>query len=481
MNNLLAARSQMAMSLAFHIIFAALGIGMPLLMMIAEWRWLRTRDETYLTLAKRWSKGTAILFAVGAVSGTVLSFELGLLFPRFMGWAGALVGMPFSLEGFAFFTEAIFLGVYLYGWERVSPRAHLFSGAMVALSGAASGIFVVIANSWMNSPAGFRLVDGNPVDINPLTAMLNPSAFGETLHMIIAAYAATGFVVAGIHAFLLSRDRTNLFHRYALAIALTVGGIAAILQPLSGDILAKAVARNQPVKLAAFEGQFDTEKGAPLRIGGLPDEASGTTRYAIEVPFALSILAYGDPRATVRGLNEFPGDVRPPVLIVHVAFQIMVACGIAMMLVGMWSAWRWRRSRQSKQPSACARRDATASDWLNSKWFLRALITTTPLGFIAIETGWVVTEVGRQPWIIYNVMRTSEAVTVMPGLVVPFVTFTLLYIFLGAVVVWLLLRQVAASPRIKLDGIEENRLPTQGGATKDSNKEDKEESDYAVA
>ena len=183
MNNLLAARSQMAMSLAFHIIFAALGIGMPLPMMIAEWRWLRTRDETYLTLAKRWAKGTAILFAVGAVSGTVLSFELGLLFPRFMGWAGALVGMPFSLEGFAFFTEAIFLGVYLYGWERVSPRVHLFSGVMVALSGAASGIFVVIANSWMNSPAGFRLVDGNPVDINPLTAMLNPLAFGETLHI----------------------------------------------------------------------------------------------------------------------------------------------------------------------------------------------------------------------------------------------------------------------------------------------------------
>jgi cytochrome d ubiquinol oxidase subunit I len=433
MDDLLAARSQMAMSLAFHIIFAAIGIAMPLLMTIAEWKWLRNRDEIYLTLAKRWAKGTAILFAVGAVSGTVLSFELGLLWPGFMGYAGAIIGMPFSLEGFAFFTEAIFLGIYLYGWTRVPPRAHLFAGAVVALSGVMSGIFVVIANAWMNAPTGFRLVDGKPVDIDPIAAMMNTAAFPQTLHMTLAAYAATGFTVAGIHAFMLRRDRGNRFHKAALNIALVVGGVSAILQPLSGDFIAKTVAKTQPVKLAALEGQFQTEQSAPLRIGGIPNEKAGVTRYAIEVPYALSILAYSDPHAVVKGLNDFPADARPPVAIVHIAFQIMVACGVAMMLVALWAAWRYLRCRRNQK-------------WLDSKWFLRLLVAAAPLGFIGIETGWTVTEVGRQPWIIYGVMRTSEAVTPMPGLVVPFVTFTVLYIFLAVITVWLLLRQVAASP-----------------------------------
>ena len=430
MDDLLAARSQMAMSLAFHICFAAVGIAMPLMMVIAEWRWRRTDDEVYLTLAKRWAKGTAILFAVGAVSGTVLSFELGLLWPRFMSWAGAIIGMPFSLEGFAFFTEAIFLGIYLYGWKRVSPRAHLAAGLLVAVSGAASGIFVVIANAWMNTPTGFRIVDGKAVDIDPIAAMLNPAAFSQTLHMTLAAYAATGFAVAGIHAFLLLRDRENPFHRRALAIALTVGGVAAFLQPISGDLVAKAVARNQPVKLAAFEGQFQTKTGAPLRIAGLPDAKTGQTRYAIEIPYGLSILAYSDPHATVKGLNDFPRSDWPPVAIVHIAFQIMVACGFKMMAVALWAAWlAWRRK--------------TIFD---SKWFLRAVVVSSPLGFLAIETGWIVTEVGRQPWIIHGVMRTAEAITAMPGLMVPFITFTVLYIFLAATVVWLLWRQVAQSP-----------------------------------
>jgi cytochrome d ubiquinol oxidase subunit I len=435
MNDLLAARSQMAMSLAFHIIFAAIGIAMPLLMVIAEWKWLRTKDEVYLTLAKRWAKGTAILFAVGAVSGTVLSFELGLLWPGFMGHAGAIIGMPFSLEGFAFFTEAIFLGIYLYGWNRVPPRAHLFAGAMVAVSGALSGIFVVIANAWMNAPRGFRVVEGQFVDIDPLAAMMNPAAFGQTVHMTLAAYAATGFVVAGIHAFMLRRDPRNRFHKSALAIALTVGGVAAILQPLSGDLVAKAAAQNQPAKLAAFEGQFATEKGAPLRIGGIPDPSAGVTRYTIEIPYGLSILAYDDPNATVKGLNDFPANDRPPVIVVHPAFQVMVGCGMAMMGIAAWAAWRYWRGRRKKSET-----------WLDSKWFLRALILAAPLGFIAIETGWVVTEVGRQPWIIYGVMRTVEAVTPVPRLVIPFITFTVLYIFLAAITVWLLLRQVAASP-----------------------------------
>ncbi|HUF26058.1 MAG TPA: cytochrome ubiquinol oxidase subunit I [Gemmatimonadaceae bacterium] len=435
MPDLLAARSQMAMSLGFHIIFAIIGIGMPALMVMAERRWIRTGDEVSRELAKRWAKGTAIMFAVGAVSGTVLSFELGLLWPSFMEWAGPLIGMPFSLEGFAFFTEAIFLGIYLYGWDRISPRAHLGAGVMVLASGMASGIFVVIANAWMNSPTGFDLVDGRPVNIDPIAAMMNPAAFSQTLHMTLAAFVATGMAVAGIHALLLLRQPGNLFHRRALSIALTVGVPAALLQPVSGDISAKYVARWQPAKLAAMEGQFRTERRAPLRIGGIPDVEARETRWSIDIPGGLSFLAFGSLDAEVRGLEAFPEDEWPPVAIVHYAFQLMVALGLYMAAVGAWTIGKWVR-----------RRDLAAD-----RWFLRAVVVATPMGFIATEAGWVVTEVGRQPWIIYGIVRTADAVTPMPGLVYPFAIFTLLYVLLAIVVVLLLYRQIVRSPRIHAD------------------------------
>jgi cytochrome bd ubiquinol oxidase subunit I len=429
MTDLIAARSQMAMSLGFHIIFAAIGIAMPLLMTIAEWRWLRTGEEVYLTLAKRWAKGTAILFAVGAVSGTVLSFELGLLWPAFMNWAGPLIGPLFALEGFAFFTEAIFLGLYLYGWKHLGPRTHLATGVIVALSGVASAIAVVIANAWMNTPTGFEVAEGRPVHIDPIAAMGNPHAVGETVHMVLAAFAATGFAVAGIHAYLLLRDRENVFHRRALEIALIVGGVTAIGQPLSGDLLSKAVARHQPAKFAALEALFRTEEGASFRIGGIPDEERQDVRYAIEIPHGLSVLLYLDPHARVAGLDTVPRENWPPVAVVHVAFQLMVASGFIMMGLGVWAWWRWWRGHGFQHETA----------------LLWALAIASPLGFVAIESGWVVTEVGRQPWIIYGVMRTSEAVTPMPGLWVPMMTFTLLYLVLGLIVVWLLWRHVAAT------------------------------------
>jgi cytochrome bd ubiquinol oxidase subunit I len=431
MSDLLSARAQMAVSLGFHIIFAVVGIGVPVLMVIAERRWQKTGDAIHLDLAKRWAKGAAILFAVGAVSGTVLSFELGLLWPRFMDFAGGIIGMPFSLEGFAFFTEAIFLGIYLYGWDRISPRAHLWAGIAVAVSGAASGIFVVSANSWMNSPSGFDLVAGRPVNVDPIAAMLNPMAFQQTLHMTLAAYAATGFAVAGIHAFLLLFDRTNAFHRRALTAALALGAPAAVLQPISGDISARSVAASQPVKLAAMESHFETTAGAPLIIGGFPDMRTGESRYAIRIPYGLSLLAFHDPHAVVKGLNDFPRQNWPNVLIVHIAFQIMVALGTYLALVSLWVGW-----------VALRRRDITANRLL-----LRAIALGAPMGFIAIEAGWTVTEVGRQPWIIYGVLRTADAVTPMPGLIVPFLLFTLLYCFLGAIVAWLLYRQILRSPK----------------------------------
>jgi cytochrome bd ubiquinol oxidase subunit I len=419
MTDLLAARSQMAISLGFHIVFAEIGVAMPLMMVLAEWRWLRTRESVYLELARRWAKGVAILFAVGAVSGTVLSFELGLLWPGFMRFAGPIVGVPFSLEGFAFFTEAIFLGVYLYGWERLSPRAHLLAGIVVAVSGAASAVFVLMVNAWMNTPTGVTMAAGRIVAVDPVAGMMSPAAFPQALHMVLASYAATGLAVAGVHAWMLRHGATRGFHRRALIVALWVGAPAALLQPFSGDISARLVARSQPAKLAALEGQFLTQRGAPLRIGGWPDAQAATTRYALEIPHGLSMLAFHEWNAEVKGLNDFPRADWPPVVPVHVSFQVMVALGTAMAMVALWAAWvAWRKREIAEQP-----------------WLLLALVLVAPFGFIATEVGWMVTEIGRQPWVVQGLLRTSDAVTPMPGLIVPLTVFTLLYVVLGAVVV----------------------------------------------
>ena len=423
--DLIYARWQMGLSLGFHIIFAVIGMAMPIMMVAAEVAWLRTRRPEYLDLAKRWARGTAILFAVGAVSGTVLSFELGLLWPTFMAFAGPLIGMPFSLEGFAFFLEAIFLGVYLYGWDRVRPLAHVIAGVVVALSGALSGAFVVTVNAWMNTPAGFRVVEGVLVEVEPFTAMFNPAAGAQVVHMLLAAYSAVGIAVAGIHARLLLRDPADPFHRRAFVIALLVGLPPALAQPLAGDWAGKVLARTQPAKLAALEGHFQTATYAPLRIGGIPDVNAEETRYSIEIPGGLSFLAHGDPSARVVGLKDLPRDEWPPVLPVHIAFQVMVGIGSWLALLALWAGLlSWRRRL------------------FESRLFLRAMFRSTTLGFVAIEAGWIVTEVGRQPWIVQGVMKTSEAVTPMPGLIAPFILFTLIYIVLAAVVVALIRRTI---------------------------------------
>lgn len=415
----------MGMSLGFHIVFAAIGIGLPMLMAISEALYLRTGRPVFLELSKRWSRGAAILFTVGAVSGTVLAFELGLLWPGFMEKAGAIIGMPFSLEGFAFFTEAIFLGLYLAGWNRLPPLVHWLCGVIVAVSGALSGIFVVTANSWMNAPAGFTIVDGKITNIDPIAAMLNPASFHEVLHMTLAAYVATGFAAAAIHAFFVLRDRGNQFHRSALGIALTVGCISAPLQIISGDFSARSVAKLQPAKLAAMEALYKTQRGAPLRLGGIPDDESKTIRYALTIPRGLSLLSTHNPNAKVLGLEEFPRKDWPDTRVVHWAFDLMIVAGTTLLVLSIAAAslaWKHRRLP-------------------DRKWFLRALVAAGPLGFVAIEAGWTVTEVGRQPWIIYGVMRTEEAVTPMGGIAIPFLAFTLLYVFLSVIVFYLLRRQ----------------------------------------
>jgi cytochrome bd ubiquinol oxidase subunit I len=430
MDNFIAARSQMGMSLAFHIIFAAIGVSLPLMMTISEWRWRSTGDPAYLLLAKRWAKGTTILFAVGAISGTVLSFELGLLWPQFMQHAGAVIGMPFSLEGFAFFTEAIFLGIYLYGWDRVPGWFHLLSGIIVAISGVLSAVFVTFVNGWMNTPTGFDIVAGKIENIHPFVAMLNPAGIPESIHMVLAAYTAAGFATAGIHGWLLLRRGRNRFDEVAIGIALLVGGTAVLLQSMSGDALARMVASYQPMKLASLEGQFQTEAGAPLRIGGLPFPAERETKYALEIPHGLSLLAFHTPDAVIKGLDAEPERDWPNVRMVHISFQIMVGCGGLLSLFAMAAGWlSWKRRPLS---------DHTR--------FLKALVLVSPLGFVALEAGWMVTELGRQPWIIYHLMRTRDAVTSMPNVTITLLVMTAVYVILGIIVVWLLSRHVIAAP-----------------------------------
>ena len=418
----------MALSLAFHIIFACIGMTMPFLMIISNWLWLKRKEDIYLKLTKTWSKGVAIFFAIGAVSGTVLSFELGLLWPKFMKHAGAVIGMPFSLEGTAFFIEAIFIGLFLYGWNKLSPYAHWISGLIVGISGVISGIFVVTANAWMNAPTGFDWVNGKAINIDPVAAMFNPAWISETLHMTIAAFVATSFGVAGLHAILLLRGKNSALHKKAMIIALAFGSIFAILQPISGDFSAKDVAKRQEIKLAAMEGHFKTEKNAHLTIGGIPNEQTGTTEYGIKIPYLLSFLAYGNFHAEVKGLNDYDKSVWPPVLPVHLSFQVMVGIGFLLALVGVvfWLIrFKWK-------------------DAITNKKFLQLIALCTPLGFIAVEAGWIVTEVGRQPWIIFGIMKTSEAVTPAPFQIYHFILFAIVYLMLSIIAVWLMRRQIIA-------------------------------------
>ncbi|MCB9682520.1 MAG: cytochrome ubiquinol oxidase subunit I [Alphaproteobacteria bacterium] len=431
MTDLFAARSQMAMSLAFHIVFSIVGMGMPLLMVIAEGWWLRTGDVAARALAHRWAKGTAIMFAVGAVSGTVLSFELGLLWPTFMQFAGPIVGMPFSLEGFAFFFEAIFLGVYFYGWDRVKPVVHWVSGIGVWLSGMISGVFVVSANAWMNTPVGFAVDDATgEVTVDPVAAMFNPAFPSEALHMSMAALVSVGFLVAGIHAWYLLRTPASRFHERGLAVALGVAIVTGLLQPLTGHVAAEHIATHQPVKLAAAEALWETTPRAPLVVGGWPDAQAEHTTLALEIPGALSLLAFGDLDAPVQGLKATPPEDRPPVAVVHAAYQVMLGLGMAMAGTSVLTALLWiRRRRVPTDP-----------------WVLRLLVLLAPAGVIAVEAGWTVTEVGRQPWVVQGVMRTADAVTPMPGIAVTFAVYSLLYLVLGTMTVLLLRRQFHHAP-----------------------------------
>jgi cytochrome d ubiquinol oxidase subunit I len=426
MDDFIAARSQMALSLGFHIIFSCIGMVMPFFMAVSHYYYNKTNDVVYKNVTKAWSKGVAIFFATGAVSGTVLSFELGLLWPTFMKHAGPIFGMPFSLEGTAFFIEAIALGFFLYGWDRFNKWFHWFTGVVVGISGLVSGILVVAANAWMNSPAGFDYANGKYTNIDPIKAMFNDAWFSQSLHMSLAAFAATGFAVAGIHAIMILKKKNVLFHAKAFKIAAVFAAVAAILQPFSGDHSAKDIAKRQPAKLAAMEAHFHTDSSSALIIGGIPDEKNKTVKYAVKIPGALSFLAHGDFKSEVTGLDKFPADEQPPVAITHYAFQIMVFLGMAMMAIAVLYLIAVLRKK----------------NWRNSRWLLKLFVIATPMGFLAVEAGWTVTETGRQPWIINGIMKTKDAVTPMPGIIYSFYLFTAVYFSLALFVIFMLYRQI---------------------------------------
>jgi cytochrome bd ubiquinol oxidase subunit I len=416
-----AARSQMAFTLGFHIILASLGVALPFMMLVANYRGLRHDDPDALRLAQRWSKATAVTFAVGAVTGTVLSFEFGLLWPAFTGRFGEVFGVLFAIEGLFFFLEAIFIAIYIFGWKHLSPRAHFWTGVPVVVAGLGGAFSVVAVNSWMNQPQGFSPTTGDVTSVEPLKVIFNPAVPYEVPHMILAAYLVTGFLVASIYAVGMLRGRRDRIHRLGLLIPLTVACIATPIQFAVGDTAARAIAKDQPVKFAAMECVQRTSTDVTEYIYGrcTADGVKG----GIGIPGFDSFLVGWSTSTQVIGLDSVSPDDRPPLnTMLHWAFDTMVGICTALIGLGLWLGVAWWRRR----------------DFPQSRWFLRAVAVSGVASIVALECGWIVTEVGRQPWIVYNVMRTEDAVTQASGVWVTFVAIVALYVALGATLILVL-------------------------------------------
>jgi cytochrome d ubiquinol oxidase subunit I len=425
---LLQARQMQALSFAAHIPLVAFGISFPAMVLFVEWLSLRTGNPVFRTLAKRWTRVLAALFAVGVITGTILSFEMGLLWPNFTATFGGVFGLGFAIEGFSFFMEAIFIGIYVYGWDRLSPRTHLLSGVPIVITGFTGSLTVISVNAWMNHPGGFHLHNGKVVDINPLKALFaNSYLWHELIHMYIAGYIVSGFLVAGAYAFGRLRGRWGRYERAAIAIPLTIAALASPVQVLVGDWAARDVATTQPTKLAAIEGLYATTRGAPEHLLGW--YTGGQVKYGIEIPHLLSLLAFHSWNAKVQGLAAVPANQRPPVNVVRYAFQTMVGIGTLLALLGV--AYLVVRIRRKRLPE--------------SRWFYRAVVIAGPLSVVALIAGWVTTEVGRQPWVVYRVMPTADAVTGAGGIPVGYATLAVTYLAVACGVAWLL-RRLARAP-----------------------------------
>jgi cytochrome d ubiquinol oxidase subunit I len=425
---LLQARQMQALSFAVHIPLVAFGISFPAMVLFAEWLHRRTGDPLYRTLARRWSRIMVALFAVGVITGTILSFEMGLLWPNFTATFGGVFGLGFAIEGFSFFMEAIFIGIYIYGWDRLSPRAHLASGIPIVITGMTGSLMVISVNAWMNHPGGFHLVGGKPVDVNPLKALFaNSYLWSELVHMYIAGFMVAAFLMAAAYAYCRLRGRWGRYERTALTIPLTIGCVAAPVQVLVGDWVARKVAVTQPIKLAAIEGLYKTTRGASEHILGW--YTNGQVKYGIAIPHLLSLLAFHSWDAKVTGLEAVPASQRPPINVVRYAFQTMVGIGTLLALLGIAYLVIWLRKR--RLPA--------------SAWFYRAVLVAGPAATVALIAGWVTTEVGRQPWVVYRVMPTADAVTGASGIPVGYGVLVATYVALAAAVAWVL-RRLAKAP-----------------------------------
>jgi cytochrome d ubiquinol oxidase subunit I len=426
---LLEARQMQALSLAVHIPLVCFGISFPAMVLFMEALHLRTGNPVYKALAKRWSKVMLILFAIGVVTGTILSFELGLLWPGFMEQWGEVFGFAFAIEGLAFFAEAIFIAIYVYGWDRLAPKVHFMTGLAVAVAGILGSASVIAVNGWMNNPQGFEM-DANGVitDVDPFSALFNPNLWHEEVHMYLAGFIVASALVAGVYAVAWLRGRRDHYHRAGLVVPLAVLALAAPAQIVVGDWAARTVAEEQPTKLAAMEGLEQTTKGADLTVGGV--YIDGEVYGGISIPKMLSVLAFHDPNATVEGLDATPPEDRPPVAWVRNSFQIMVGIGTALAALAVWFLWfRWRRGSLPQ-----------------TKWFYRAVVAAGPLAVVALIAGWIVTEVGRQPWIVYELMRTEEAVTGAEGIPIGYATLVVVYLGLGALAFYMLRRLARQGP-----------------------------------
>ena len=417
-SNLGAARGQMAFTLGFHIILASLGVALPAMMLIANYRGLRHADTDALKLAQRWSKVVAVTFAVGAVTGTVLSFEFGLLWPAFTGRFGEVFGVLFAIEGICFFLEAIFIAVYIFGWKYLSPWAHFWSGVPVVITGLGGAFAVVAVNSWMNQPQGYAPLTGEVTSVDVWKVIFNPAVPYEVPHMILAAYLVTGFIVASVYATGMLRGRRDRIHRLGLLIPLTVACIATPIQFAVGDTAARAIAKDQPIKFAAMECVQKTSTHVTEYLGGIC--TSSGVKGGIGIPGLDSFLVGWSTSTQVTGLDSVPPEDRPPAnTLLHLSFDAMVGICIALIGLALWLGIGWWRKK----------------DFPQSRWFLRATAVSGVASVVALECGWIVTEVGRQPWIVYNVMRTSDAVTQANGVWVTFTLVIILYVALGATLI----------------------------------------------
>ena len=423
---LLAARYQMALSLGFHIVLASIGVALPAIIFLLHRRGLRHNDNDALLLARRWSKVSAVLFAVGAVSGTVLSLEMGLLWPGLMSTFGDVIGLPFAMEGIAFFTEAVFLGIYLYGWDRLPPKVHLYTLIPIMVSGLFGTFCIIAVNAWMNAPSGFTMLpDGTVTDIDPIAAIFNDALWGQFLHMWVAAYMVAGFLVASVYAVGMLRGRDDRRHRLGFIVPFTVASLFALVQPVVGHITGSRLADQQPAKLAAMELNLETQSEAPLTIGGVLID--NEVRFALEIPKLGSLLSTNSVDGVVPGLEDIPVDQRPPVNIVHWSFHLMIGLGTLLILPGVTYVMMRRRGR----------------DPLANRAFLTAASATGIMAVIALQAGWVTTEVGRQPWIVHGVMTVEEAVTTNSGVWISLLGVVLLYSSMGLIAARVLRRMAA--------------------------------------